>query len=252
MCELLGFTASEKTDISSYLRAFYARSVQHPHGWGMMYEDGVRVILREAVSAKESTFLADFIDAMQPQKILLGHIRFATVGTVREENCHPFGGLDDSGREWTMIHNGTIFHGDHNHRYAAAQQGDTDSERFFLALLDAVNRQLAGGIPTARERFEAVSRFIAEHSPRNKLNLILYDGDLLYVHKNLKNTLYFKRLEHGILFATKPLDSGIWVPFPMTQVIAYRNGQEMFRGERHKGVFEPPLDYITVNDAMYI
>ena len=252
MCELLGFTSSKKKDISAYLKTFYAHSVTNPHGWGMMYEDGVRVILREAVSANESTFLTDFIDSMQPQKLLLAHIRYATVGTVKEENCHPFSGTDDSGREWTMIHNGTIFHGEHNYRYAAQQQGDTDSERFFLSMLDAVNHQLAGGIPTDRERFEAINRFIADHAPRNKLNLIIYDGDLLYVHKNLKNTLCFKRLENGILFSTRPLDSGVWVPFPMTQVIAYRNGQEVFRGDRHKGIFTPPLDYITVNDAMYI
>ena len=252
MCELLGFTSSKKTDISAYLKAFYAHSTANPHGWGMMYEDGVRVILREAVSANESTFLADFIDSMQPQKRLLAHIRYATVGAVREENCHPFSGIDDSGREWTMIHNGTIFHGEHNYRYAAQQRGDTDSERFFLSMMDTVNHQLTGGIPTERERFEAINCFIAEHAPRNKLNLIIYDGDLMYVHKNLKNTLCFKRLENGIVFSTKPLDSGLWVPFPMTQVIAYRNGQEVFRGDRHKGVFVPPLDYITVTDAMYI
>ena len=62
MCELLGFTSSKKKDISAYLKAFYAHSVTNPHGWGMMYEDRVRVILREAVSANKSTFLADFID----------------------------------------------------------------------------------------------------------------------------------------------------------------------------------------------
>lgn len=59
MCELLGFTASRKTDISAYLKAFYAHSVQNPHGWGMMFEDGVRVILKEAVSANQSTFPVD-------------------------------------------------------------------------------------------------------------------------------------------------------------------------------------------------
>ena len=93
---------------------------------------------------------------------------------------------------------------------------------------------------------------IVSHAPCNKLNLILYDGDLFYVHKNLKNTLCFKRLENGIVFSTKPLDSGVWVPFPMTQIIAYRNGQEVFRGDRHKSIFVPPLDYITAHDAMYI
>jgi glutamine amidotransferase len=34
-----------------------------------------------------------------------------------------------------------------------------------------------------------INRFIADHAPRNKLNLIIYDGDLLYVHKNLNITV---------------------------------------------------------------
>ena len=252
MCELLGFSGDAGTDLSGVLRAFYAHSVQHPHGWGIMYEDGSRVILKEAVCASRSTFLPDLINVIPPQTTLLGHIRYATVGSIREENCHPFGGTDNSGREWTMIHNGTIFQGTHNHRYAAHQQGDTDSERFFLCLMDAVNAQIACGVPDDRERFEMVSRFIAAHAPRNKLNLMIYDGDLLYIHKNLKNTLFFKRLEHGLLFATRPLDGSAWVPFPMAQVIAFRHGQEVFRGDRHKGIYVPPLDFITVNDAMYI
>ena len=252
MCELLGFTASRQTDISGYLRTFFSHSIRNPHGWGMMYEDKIRVILKEAVSANESTFLSSYIDSMLPQKTLLAHIRFATVGLIKEDNCHPFSGIDNSGREWTLIHNGTIFHGSHNYHYDTVQQGETDSERFFLSMMDAVNDQLRSGIPTEHERFDTISRFIADHAPRNKLNLIIYDGDLMYVHKNLKNTLCFKRLENGIVFSTKPLDDGIWVPFPMAQVIAYREGQEVYRGERHKGIFVPPLDFITVNDAMYI
>lgn len=217
-----------------------------------MYENGGRVILREPVCASESSFLSDITDSLPPQKALLAHIRFATVGSINENNCHPFTGTDNSGREWTLIHNGTIFRGRHNHRYAAIQSGDTDSERFFLSLLDTMNEHISRSVPGERERFEIVSRFIAENAPRNKLNLIIYDGDMLYVHKNLKNTLCFKRLDGGMLFSTKPLDDGVWIPFPMAQVIAYKHGHEVYRGDRHKGTFVPPLDYITAMDAMYI
>lgn len=252
MCELLGFTSARNTDISDYLRTFFSHSDKNPHGWGMMYENGGRVILREPVCASESSFLSDITDSLPPQKALLAHIRFATVGSINENNCHPFTGTDNSGREWTLIHNGTIFRGRHNHRYAAIQSGDTDSERFFLSLLDTMNEHISRSVPGERERFEIVSRFIAENAPRNKLNLIIYDGDMLYVHKNLKNTLCFKRIDGGMLFSTKPLDDGVWIPFPMAQVIAYKHGHEVYRGDRHKGTFVPPLDYITAMDAMYI
>ena len=115
-----------------------------------------------------------------------------------------------------------------------------------------MNEHISRAVPNERERFEIINTFIAENAPRNKLNLMIYDGDLLYVHKNLKNTLCFKRLENGIVFATKPLDSGIWIPFPMAQVIAYKHGHEVYRGDRHKGTFVPTLEYITAMDAMYI
>ena len=115
-----------------------------------------------------------------------------------------------------------------------------------------MNEHISHSVPNERERFEIVNNFIVENASRNKLNLMIYDGDLLYVHKNLKNTLCFKRLENGIIFATKPLDDGVWIPFPMAQVIAYKHGREVYRGERHKGTFVPPLEYITAMDAMYI
>ena len=252
MCELFGFTSAKKNDISDYLRSFYAHSSHNPHGWGLMYENGRTEVLKEPVSAEKSTFLSDIIDYMPPQKITLAHIRFATVGTINERNCHPFTGTDISGREWTLIHNGTIFSSKHCHRYSALQTGDTDSERFFLSLIDNLNEHISRAVPDERERFEIVNRFIAENAPRNKLNLMIYDGELLYVHKNLKNTLCFKRLEDGIIFSTKPLDDGVWIPFPMAQVIAYKNGQEVHRGDRHKGTFVPTLEYITAMDALYI
>lgn len=252
MCELFGFTSAKNTDITGYLSTFFSHSTMHPHGWGMMYSDGGRQIVREAVCASESVILPEIMKVLPAQKTALAHIRFATVGSIAEENCHPFTGVDNSGREWTLIHNGTVFNGRQPHRYSAVQTGNTDSERLFLALLDTVNERLSKSVPTERERFALISDFIADSAPRNKLNLMIYDGELLYVHKNLKNTLSFKRLDEGIVFSTTPLDNGTWVPFPMAQVIAYKNGQEIYRGERHKGVFTPTLEYITAMDAMYI
>ena len=151
-----------------------------------------------------------------------------------------------------LLKNSFVFNGKHNHRYSAFQTGDTDSERFFLSLLDNMNEHISRAVPNERERFEIINNFIVDNAPRNKLNLIIYDGDMLYVHKNLKNTLCFKRLESGMIFSTKPLDNGVWIPFPMAQVIAYKNGREVYRGDRHKGTFVPSLEYITAMDAMYI
>ncbi len=252
MCELLGFSSAEPTDISEVLRKFFSHSIKHPHGWGLMFENGSRQVIRDPSAACESPLLEPVLRDLPPQTAALAHIRFATVGSIKEENCHPFTARDRSGREWTLIHNGTIFNGRFTHRYSSVQSGDTDSERFFLHLMDAVNRQLLNGIPTDEERFRLISRVIADNAPRNKLNLMIYDGSLLYVHKNLKNTLSYKKIPGGLLFATVPLDDGQWEDFPLAQVYAFRNGREVMKAEPHSGIFVPALDHITTADAMYI
>ena len=151
-----------------------------------------------------------------------------------------------------MIHNGTIYSVRDTIKYTYRQTGDTDSERLFLNFIDVMNSRLDNGELCERERFDIVNDFIVENAPRNKLNIIFYDGETMYVHKNLRNTLSFKRLENGIVFSTFPLDDNGWEQFPMTQVIAYKQGKEVFRGEPHKGEFIPTLEYITALDAMHI
>lgn len=251
MCELLGFSAEKKENISEFLREFFSHSEKNPHGWGMMYDTDRRIV-KGAENASDSGELMDMLESIDPQKTLLAHIRYATVGKIKIENCHPFSGRDISGREWTLIHNGTIYSSKYSYKYLHRQLGDTDSERLFLSFMDMMNEKLSKGRLTERERFAAVDRFITENAPRNKLNLIIYDGDLLYAHKNLKNTLCYKKQGSGVMIATVPLDSSEWAPFPMAQVIAFRHGKEVYKGERHKGIFVPTLEYITALDAMNI
>ena len=253
MCELFGISSAVPVNPAEWLKDFYSHSIYHPHGWGIMYEQNYqRQIFKEPVRACDSTQLRKLLKTLPDQKTLLAHIRFATVGEVRAENCHPYSGTDHSGRVWTLILNGTIWSRKINYQYFKKQSGDTDSERLFLALLDAVNDSVSRGKLSDQDRCETVSKFVAAIAPRNKLNLMIYDGDILYVHKNLKNTLSYRRLDHGFAFSTQPLSEGEWIPFPMAQVIAFRNGSEIWRGERHKGIYVPTLDYIAVMDAMNI
>ncbi len=249
MCELFGFSGRRAADVTDYLKIFFSHSRMHPHGWGVMHSKG---IVKEPVKAEDSETLKTLLNDLPPQKNMLAHIRYATVGSIKEENCHPFSGIDISGRRWTMIHNGTIYSGKNTYRYYKTQSGDTDSERLFLSFLDAMNDALCKGRLTERERFCAVSEFVETHAPRNKLNLMIFDGELLYVHKNLKNTLSYRYTDDGVMISTLPLDRGVWIPFPMAQVIAFKNGEEHYRGKRHSGVFIPNLEYITAYDAMNI
>ena len=250
MCELLGFTSDHAVEINEYLKEFYSHSIKHPHGWGLMREQNGRIeIIKEPVCASESQKIAEIIDRTQPQTTALAHIRMATIGYIKQENCHPFSGTDNTGRCWTLIHNGTIYSGKMLMKYLHTQTGETDSERIFLALLDVINENHPR---TAQERFEAVERFVISISKRNKLNLMIYDGELLYVHQNMEDTLYYKTENGSIIFSTVPLDNGTWEKYPLTQLCAFSGGKKVFEGTKHEYVFVPSLEYITALDAMHI
>ena len=79
----------------------------------------------------------------------------------------------------------------------------------------------------------SVEELMEELSRENKLNLLLHDGEYLYVHANKENTMYHKRDGGGLLFATVPLDDGFWEPVPFTRLLVYRAGEEVFAGEPH-------------------
>ncbi|MBO6140564.1 MAG: class II glutamine amidotransferase [Ruminococcus sp.] len=249
MCELFGFSAGKKEDISLQLREFFSHSRDNPHGFGLMCSGQ---LYKEAARASDSERLSEMINSLEPQRVSLAHIRFATVGSVREENCHPFMGADITGREWTLIHNGTIYSGSRLVNGIYTQKGDTDSERLFIYMIDKLNKAQANGELCARERFKLIDEIVIELSPRNKLNLIIYDGEVMYVHKNMRDTLSLRRLGSGTMFATKPLDDEDWEDAPLSQLVGYIDGEHIFTGLKHGAVFEPALSHITENMAMNI
>lgn len=255
MCELLGFSAKTPMELDSYLKVFYSHSVRHPHGWGLMREKNEKTeIIKEPMCASGSRILSEVIKKTGRQKNLMAHIRLATVGSVKSANCHPYTGFDSSGRRWTLIHNGTIYSGTSLAKYLSEQTGDTDSERVFLCILDEIDKEIIrNDAPLdAQRRFHVIEQTVTKLAPRNKLNLMIFDGEVLYVHKNMKDTLVYKRLGDGIIISTTPLDNDDWTPFPMTQVHAFMLGECIFKGAVHGYEFVPTLEYITALDAMNI
>lgn len=250
MCELLGFSSGHETDIREYLKEFFSHGIHHPHGWGIMCENqGNREIFREAVCSVKSQKISEIIAETSPQTNALAHIRLATIGSIKSENCHPFTQKDFTGRQWTLIHNGTIYSGKQLMKYLNRQTGDTDSERISLALIDEINENQPH---TAQQRFDVINNFVVSLSKRNKLNLMIYDGELLCVHQNMRDTLYYKSENDSIVFSTRPLDNGDWKQYPLTQLCAFKAGKKVFEGTKHENIFVPTLEYITSMDAMNI
>ena len=86
---------------------------------------------------------------------------------------------------------------------------------------------------TKEERFALLDDLVSDMARGNKLNLLIYDGELLYVHSNYADSLYFSQREDAMLFATTPLDRGSWDAHPFTTLCAYQDGRRLFQGTNH-------------------
>ena len=236
MCEIYGFSGNRSRELNNDLREFYSHADQHPNGWGLaLFDEQKTELLKEEKRADKSTLLKEKLNAPVKAKTALAHIRLATIGNVEQENCHPFVATDNSGRTWMLIHNGTVFENDKLNKYIFLQKGETDSERILLYIIDLINE--AGALLrrslTAAERFGIIDEIVRDSSPKNKLNLLIYDGELLYAHTNFKDSLYERKDDDGVTISTCPLTDCGWRPVPFTSLIAYRDGEHVFTGTDH-------------------
>lgn len=236
MCMLFGLSADKKITTNEYLSAFFKHSDKHPHGWGLVdlsSESGK--IEKENTEASKSDYLKKRLSAPIHSSLLLAHIRYATVGHVEYRNCHPFSGADHLGARWTQIHNGTIFDYPALSKYLTIQEGNTDSERIFLYLLDRINalQDEKGRKLGFDECFELFDEIVRDMAKGNKLNLILTNGRELFVHTNCKDTLYYLQKDGCVIIATVPLTDENWQPVPFTALLAFRKGRLIREGIPH-------------------
>ena len=251
MCELLGFSSRKKRRRNDLLREFYSHAQAHPHGWGLarFLDGGTPSIEKEPVCATHSALLESLLADSVEERSFIAHIRLATVGHVDYKNCHPFTAADNSGRTWTLAHNGTIFNGAHLNDYMGIQYGDTDSERALLHLIDQINmaqNHRRHALDEA-ERFGVLYAMIAKLSRGNKLNLLIHDGELLYAHCNFRDTLHVWRDEAAVAFSTRPLSVGTWEPAPFTSLVAAKDGEIVHTSPPHGNEYiYNPNDYRMV------
>jgi Predicted glutamine amidotransferase len=235
MCELFGITADKKINVNSYLHQFFRHSKVQPDGWGLaLLDDGIS-IEKEPVKASESKYLGNRLQGKIQSARMMAHIRRATMGEVNFNNTHPFTALDESGRRWVFVHNGTIFDAPGLSKYQYSQQGSTDSERILLYIVDQINRgfmQDPCGFDV-NERLALIDEIVLRIVPGNKLNFLLYDGDYFYVHKNEQGTLYTLENPGIVIFATRPLDGENWKELPMNRLLVYKNGRLVYTGTKH-------------------
>lgn len=247
MCELFGFSSKEKICSNFLLKKFYSHSDKHPHGWGLAcINKDEALIEKESKQASKSNYLKERLSQPVVAKLLLAHIRYATVGNIYYRNCHPYSIKDNYSRRWTLIHNGTIFDFPALNTYIKRQRGDTDSERVLLYIVDKINEAQTkkGSKLNFEERFALIDSIIYEMSAKNKLNLLLTDGRYLYVHTNCANTLYKLQKDGTVFFSTQPLTDENWQKVEFCTPLAFKNGQHIKTGTTHKN------EYIENKEAL--
>lgn len=213
MCRLLGFKSSQKSDLNHSLKdaenSILVQSHSHFDGWGIGYytKPGIPTIHKHTDPAYNSFHFSEVSTKLFADTII-AHIRKATFGAKKIENCHPF-----TYKEWLFAHNGTL---ENFQKFKPYFQktidptlkdqilGDTDSEYVFFLFLTFLKKithlnQLTDPSPIKEALFETISlidtwnKEIKNPTPPT-LNIILTNhillsavcrGEPLFYHQHL-------------------------------------------------------------------
>lgn len=216
MCRLYGFIANTPTKVEcSLLRAQNAlfkqsrldsRGAANHDGWGIAYyENGLPVVERRSAPAYEGSSFGKAA-ARAHARVVVAHVRAASVGGSSEANVHPF----RLGR-WVLAHNGTIpefqkvrpfMEAGVDDDLLAQRRGETDSELLFLWILARLREEslsairsgvglklLVAAVRTAIERVDHWCRDLGVGDTPS-LNLVMTDGRNLVASRR-RNGLYW-------------------------------------------------------------
>jgi predicted glutamine amidotransferase len=181
MCRLLGWTTRVPTTVSDLLGEadladFTGLSALHRDGWGVARSTRRRVVVRKQPDAAGTSPAFDRWTRRRRTDMGLVHLRRATLGLrVDPANTHPF----TDGR-LAFAHNGSIrppaaLDGLLSDSSRRNRRGDTDSERYFLA----VSQLLRDGASPEEALLTTVDR-IAATTPFTSLNCLLLTPERLY------------------------------------------------------------------------
>ncbi len=176
------------TDVTFSFAGFAQRgglTDHHADGWGIAFfeERGVRLFVDP--TAASASPVADLIRRYPiKSKNVISHIRKATVGEVRLENCHPFV-RELWGRYWVFAHNGDLkdyaprLHGQFR------PVGSTDSEQAFCWLMQELAKAHAS-VPPVEELTRTLAELVPQVARFGTFNFLLSNGEALWAHASTK------------------------------------------------------------------
>jgi predicted glutamine amidotransferase len=251
MCQLLGMNCNVPTDICFSFQGFSARgggTDVHADGFGIAFFEGrgCRVFL-DAQPAGSSR-VAELVRQVPIRAThAIAHIRKATQGAVRLENCHPFQ-RELWGRHWVFAHNGNLEAMERAPGHHYRPVGDTDSEAAFCAILEHLRERFPDGPPPEPALRAALAERTAALARRGPFNYLLSDGLHFFAHASTHLhyvarrapfaaahlidedvTVDFAALttqrDRVAVIATAPLtDNEAWTAIPPGRLVSFRNG----------------------------
>lgn len=67
---------------------------------------------------------------------------------------------------------------------------------------------------------------------------MVYDGDLTYIHSNMRDSLYYLKNDDGFLVASTPIsDDEGWKPAELNKLFGIIDGNIIFESEEHANEF---------------
>jgi len=205
MCRLFGLYANKNVDVrfSFYKtprRSFALQSYKHYHGWGIAWFDGVQwQIYKEPKPLYESDKARALVEKVVRGKIIISHIRHATVRSYTRGDTHPW-----LYRGYVFAHNGSI---DRctlfkllKEEYRENLEGETDSEVLFRLIVQETS-DLGNPVEGIKNAIEKITK---NNIHFTSLNFILSDGEKLYALRCAETRLcyytlyYIKRPKEGL------------------------------------------------------
>lgn len=218
MCRLIMIQHAKPGDSQQYLAWFrdlaetgmvpLGTAPGHQDGWGLGgFQDGKLIFFdKEGASAWQNPAYDQAVSAIVKKRcdVIIGHLRKSSVGKKLLENTHPF-----VYRDFLFCHNGTIFNRENlklEPDYETEIRGGTDSERFFMYLMQLIHQGNDKVISADLVRVSILKAigFIRDNFDYAGLNFIISDGKNTWVVREINESnahvIEMKMLDYYTLF----------------------------------------------------
>ncbi len=251
-CDLMGVCFDKEVELGELFSRFRRISERRdPDGWGVaLYGDASATVFKQPISAADSQLAETLVSGgMLKSKILITHLRAASIGRPSPRNTHPWV-RELGGREYAFAHVGgadrrlwkTIKLG----RFQPL--GENCAEYMFCHILAQIEEQELDA--WNRESFERLHQVLAALNRVQTTSHLLSDGIHLFAYSNRGSGSWLSYVEREMA-AVEAKSGEATGKAPAVGVIVARNGHNLAeRGESWTRI--PPGQLIVFENGKIV